>query len=207
MEHENEKQFLSLKNYCNFLIDLGINVSLPVENHTVSQFEKNENKFDTVVDIDNYLKKWQIKNDSFIITRNNNVSSEIMLIMSNAHNLKKFDQLAINQEMDLLNRMFGAIGQNLNDILIINIDEKKINENNIYESKKIISSYFLKVKPKFFIDMSSDYFKKKIDLLNVFSNSNNFFRMPSPFEIYKNENLKRQAWTKLKLLKARLNDV
>ena len=52
--------------------------------------------------------------------------------------------------MDLLNRMFGAIGQNLNDILIISIDEKKVNEENINESKKILSSYILKVKPKFF---------------------------------------------------------
>ena len=63
MEQKNENEFLKLKNYSSFLLDLGLNVSFPQGNDIGVEQNKIEEKFKTIEDVDNYLEEWQIKND------------------------------------------------------------------------------------------------------------------------------------------------
>ena len=45
MELKNENEFLKLKNYSNFLLDLGLNVSFSQENDVGAEQSKIEEKF------------------------------------------------------------------------------------------------------------------------------------------------------------------
>ena len=53
MEQKNENEFLKLKNYSSFLLDLGLNVSFPQENDIGLEQNKIEEKFKTIEDVDN----------------------------------------------------------------------------------------------------------------------------------------------------------
>ena len=72
MEQKNENEFLMLKNYSSFLLDIGLNVSFSQENDNDIGVERSkiEEKFKSIEDIDNYIKEWQIKNDFQLILRN-----------------------------------------------------------------------------------------------------------------------------------------
>ena len=97
MEQKNENEFLVLKNYCNFLIDLGLNISFFQENESKEKHRKIEKNFKSIKDIDSYIKEWQIKNDFQLILRNINVSSKIFLLLSEENKFIDFDQFKKNQ--------------------------------------------------------------------------------------------------------------
>ena len=92
MEQKNENEFLKLKNYSSFLLDLGLNVSFPQENDIGLQQNKIEEKFKTIKDVDNYIKEWQIKNDFQLILRNKNISSKNILLLSERNTFINFNQ-------------------------------------------------------------------------------------------------------------------
>ena len=77
-------------------------------------------------------------------------------------------------------------------------------ESHIKTIKEILKLYFTILAPKIFINMSSDELNKFIvaDKLNF---NFNYFKIPSVSNIIKNQSLKRDAWTQLKLLKEKLN--
>ena len=157
MEQKNENEFLKLKNYSSFLLDLGLNVSFPQENDIGVKQNKIEEKFKTIEDIDNYIKEWQIKNDFQLILRNKNISSKNILLLSEKNTFINFDQP--KKKPELLEKMFLSIGQNINDFFIINIDIEKLIENHINKINEILELYFTILNPKIFIDMCSDDFK------------------------------------------------
>ncbi len=82
MEQKNENEFLKLKNYSSFLLDLGLNVSFFQEKDIRVEQGIIEEKFKSIEDIDNYIKEWQIKNDFQLILRNKNISSKNILLLS-----------------------------------------------------------------------------------------------------------------------------
>ena len=92
MEQKNENEFLKLKNYSSFLLDLGLNVSFSQENDIEIEQSKIEEKFKSIEDIDNYIKEWQIKNDFQLILRNKNISSKNILLLSEKNSFINFDQ-------------------------------------------------------------------------------------------------------------------
>ena len=63
MEQKNENEFLMLKNYSNFLVDLGLNISFSQENDLKIKQNKKEKNLKSIRDINNYLKEWQNKNN------------------------------------------------------------------------------------------------------------------------------------------------
>ena len=97
MEQKNENEFLKLKNYSSFLLDLGLNVSFPQQNDIDLEQNKIEEKFKTIEDLDNYIKEWQIKNDIQLILRNKNISSKNILLLSERNTFINFDQQKKNQ--------------------------------------------------------------------------------------------------------------
>ena len=203
MEQKNENEFLKLKNYSSFLLDLGLNVSFSQENDIGIKQNKIEEKFKSIEDIDNYIKEWQIKNDFQLILRNKNISSKNILLLSEKNTFINFDQP--KKKPELLEKMFLSIGQNIDDFFIINIDIEKLMENHINKIDEILELYFTILNPKIFIDMCSDRFKKffKVNKLNL---NFDYFKIPSVSNIMKNQSLKREAWVQLKLLKAKLNE-
>ena len=203
MEQKNENEFLKLKNYSSFLLDLGLNVSFFQENDIGVEQSKIEEKFKTIEDIDNYIKEWQIKNDFQLILRNKNISSKNILLLSEKNTFINFDQP--KKKPELLEKMFLSIGQNIDEFFIINIDIEKLMENHINKIDEILELYFTILNPRIFIDMCSDRFKKffKVNKLNL---NFDYFKIPSVSNIMKNQSLKREAWVQLKLLKAKLNE-
>ena len=129
MERKNENEFLKLKNYSSFLLDLGLNVSFPQENDIGVEQNKIEEKFKTIEDVDNYIKEWQIKNDFQLISRNKNKSSKNILLLSERNTFINFDQL--KKKPELLDKMFLSIGQNIDEFFIININIEKLMENHM----------------------------------------------------------------------------
>ena len=77
MKQKNENEFLALKNYSNFLVDLGLNISFSQENDL--KIEKN---LKSIEDLDNYVKEWQIRINFQMILRNYNMSSKFFLLLS-----------------------------------------------------------------------------------------------------------------------------
>ena len=204
MEQKNENEFLTLKNYSNFLVDLGLNISFSQENKLKIKPGKLEKNFKCIKDIDSYIKDWQIKNDIQLILRNSNMSSKFFLLLSEENNSINFDQFNKNQ-LDLLKKMFSSIGQNIDNFFIINIDLKRMKESNVNKIKEILELYLIILSPKILINMCSD------DLSNFFVVDNlnlnyNYFKIPSLSNIIKNQNLKRNAWSQLKLLRVKLNE-
>ena len=203
MERKNENEFLKLKNYSSFLLDLGLNVSFPQENDIGVEQNKIEEKFKTIEDVDNYIKEWQIKNDFQFISRNKNISSKNILLLSEQNSFINFDKP--KKKPELLNKMFLSIGQNIDEFFIINIDIEKLMENHINKIDEILELYFTILNPRVFIDMCSINLGKffKLNKLNL---NFDYFKIPSVSNIMKNQSLKREAWVQLKLLKAKLNE-
>ena len=204
MEQKNENEFLILKNYSNFLVDLGLNISFFQEKESKEKHSKIVKDFKCIKDIDNYIIDWQIKNDFQLILRNINVSSKIFLLLSEENKFIDFDQFKKNQP-ELLEKMFTSIGENIDNFFIINIDFARIKESHIDKIKEILKLYLTILSPKIFIDMSSDYLNKLfvVEKLNL---NFNYFKIPSVSSIIKNQSLKRNAWSQLKLLKVKLNE-
>ena len=203
MERKNENEFLKLKNYSSFLLDLGLNVSFPQEKDIGVKQNKIEKKLKTIEDVDNYIKEWQIKNDFQLISRNKNVSSKNILLLSERNTFINFDQP--KKKPELLDKMFLSIGQNIDEFFIINIDIEKLMENHIIKIDEILKLYFTILNPRIFIDMCSLDFGKffKVNKLDL---NFDYFKIPSVSNIMKNQSLKREAWVQLKLLKAKLNE-
>ena len=203
MEQKNENEFLKLKNYSSFLLDLGLNVSFSQENDIGLEQNKIEEKFKTIEDVDNYIKEWQIKNDFQLILRNKNISSKNILLLSERNTFINFDQP--KKKPELLDKMFLSIGQNIDEFFIINIDIEKLMENHMNKIDEILEQYFTILNPRIFIDMCSLDLVKffKVNKLNL---NFDYFKIPSVSNIMKNQSLKREAWVQLKLLKAKLNE-
>ena len=203
MEQKNENEFLKLKNYSSFLFDLGLNVSFFQEKDIDVEIGKIEEKFKGIEDIDDYIKQWQLKNDLQLISRNKNISSKNILLLSEKKSFINFDQPKVKPE--LLEKMFLSIGQNIDDFFIINIDLEKFIENHINKINEILELYFTILNPKIFIDMYSDDLNKFFDIDNLNLNFD-YIKIPSVSNIMKNQSLKREAWVQLKLLKAKLDE-
>tara|TARA_B100001057_G_C22527700_1_gene824511 strand:+ start:74 stop:697 length:624 start_codon:yes stop_codon:yes gene_type:complete len=203
MEQKNENEFLMLKNYSNFLVELGLNVSFSVENNLKIKQEKNKKNLKSIDDIDRLVEEWQIKKNFRLMLRNSNVSSKILLLLSEESKCINFDQFKKSQ-LELLEKMFTSIGENIDNFFIINIDFSQMKESHIKKIKEILKLYFAVLAPKIFINMSSDNLDKFLvaDKLNF---NFSYFKIPSVSNIIKNQSLKRDAWTQLKLLKEKLN--
>ena len=194
-----------LKNYSNFLVDLGLNISFSEENDFKIEQSKIEKNFKSIEDLDNYIKDWQIKNNFQLILRNYNISSKIFLLLSEKNNFKNFDQFKKNQP-ELLEKMFVSIGQDIDNFCVINIDFEKMTESYFNKIKEILKLYCEILNPKIFIDMYSNDLSKifKIENLNL---NFDYFKIPSVSNIIKNKRLKRDAWSQLKLLKVKINEL
>ena len=203
MEQKNENEFLKLKNYSSFLFDLGLNISFFQKKDIEVEKGKIEEKFNSIEDIDNYIKEWQIKDDFQFILRNKNISSKNILLLSEKNIFINFDRPIIKPE--LLKKMFHSIGQNINDFFIINIDVEKLIENHTKKINQILELYFTILNPKIFIDMCSEDLNKFFNVDNLNLNFD-YIKIPSVSNIMKNQSLKREAWVELKLLKAKLNE-
>ena len=203
MEQKNE--FLMLKNYTNFLIDLGLNISFSLESELSIIQAKFKKKFTSIQDLDNHIKEWQIKNNLQLILRNNNIFSKNILLLSEENCNANIDQVK-KKELKLLEKMFASIGQNIDDFFIINIDLVKMKTSHSKKINKILKLYFKILDPKIIINMCSDVSKKYFEVNNFSLNLDNF-KIPAVSDIIKNQNLKREAWSQLKLLKEKLNEV
>ena len=203
MEQKNENEFLKLKNYSSFLFDLGLNISFFQKKDIEGEKGKIEEKFKSIEDIDNYIKERQIKDDFQFILRNKNISSKNILLLSEKNIFINFDQPNIKPE--LLEKMFHSIGQNINDFFIINIDVEKLIENHTKKINEILELYFTILNPKIFIDMCSDDLNKFFNVDNLNLNFD-YIKIPAVSNLIKNQNLKREAWVQLKLLKAKLDE-
>ena len=203
MEQKNENELLSLKNYSNFLLDIGLNVSFSQLNDVKLEKGKTEEKFITIEEIDYHIKEWQIKNNVQLILRNKNIFSKNILILSEKNNFINFDHSKKN--LELLEKMFLSIGQNIDDFFIINIELKNLIENHIKKINEILIMYFSILNPKIFINMCSEDLDSfcEVNKLNL---NFHYFKIPSVSNIMKNQSLKREAWAELKLLKAKLDE-
>ena len=204
MEQKSENEFLVLKNYSNFLIELGLNISFAQENDLKIKQSKIEKNLKSIEDLDNYVKEWQINNNFQMILRNYNMSSKFFLLLSEENNFKNFDQFKKNQ-LELLEKMFASIGHYIDDFCVINIDFEKMTESSLNKIKEILKLYCEILNPKIFIDMYSDDLSKVFKIENVNSNFD-YIKIPSVSSIIKNQSLKRDAWSKLKLLKVKINE-
>lgn len=202
MEQKNE--FLMLKNYTNFLIDLGLNISFSLESELSTKQAKLKKKFTNIQDLDNYIKEWQIKNKLQLILRNNNIFSKNILLLSGENCSVNIDQIK-KKELKLLEKMFASIGQKTDDFFIINIDLVKMKTGHSIKINKILKLYFKILAPKIIINMCSGVSKKYFEV-NKFSLNFDYFKIPAVSDIIKNESLKRDAWSQLKLLKVKLNE-
>ena len=204
MEQKNENEFLMLKNYGNFLVDLGLNISFSQENDLkVKQCEKEINLKSTR-DVMNYVKEWQNKNNFNLISTNENTSSNIFLLLSEENNFTNFDQFKKNQP-ELLDKMFASIGQNVNNFFVFNIDLLTIKESYLDKIYEILELYLKFLNPRVFIDMRSEDLGKIFEV-NKLNFNLDYFKIPSVSNIMRNQSLKREAWVNLKLLKAKLDE-
>lgn len=201
---EQKNQFLMLKNYSNFLLDLGLNISFSLENKlNIKQFKLKKN-FKSILDLDNHIKEWQIQNETQLILRNNNTFSKDILLLSEENYNANIDQFK-KKELELLEKMFVSIGINIDDFFIINInlvEKKTVNSRKINE---ILSLYFKILDPKIIINMFSDVTNKYFEVYKH-NLDYDYFKIPAVSDIIKNQSLKRDAWSKLKLLKVKLNE-
>ena len=203
MEQKNENELLMLKNYSNFLLDLGLNVSFSQLNDIKVDQGKIEKKFTSIEEVDDHIREWQIKNNFQLMLRNKNIFSKNILLLSETNNSINFDQSKIKPE--LLEKMFFSIGQNIDDFFIINIDLEKVMESHIKKINEILKLYFTILHPKIFVDMCSEDLNKFFEI-NKLNLNFDYFKIPSVSNIMKNQSLKREAWKQLKLLKVKLNE-
>ena len=202
MEQKNENDFLKLKNYSSFLLDLGLNVSFSQENDIEVEQGKIGEKFKSIEDVDNYIRDWQIKNDFQLISRNKNISSKNILLLSERYSSINFDK---PKKPELLDKMFLSIGQNIDKFFIINIDIEKLIEDHINKIDEILELYFIILNPRIFIDMCSKDLSTFFEV-NKLNLNFDYFKIPSVSNIMKNQSLKREAWNQLKSLKAKLDE-
>ena len=203
MEQKNE--FLMLKNYTNFLIDLGLNISFSLESELSIKQARFKKKFTSIQDLDSHIKEWQIKNKLQLILRNNNITSKYILLLSEENCNANIDQDK-KKELKLLEKMFASIGQNTDDFFIINIDKVKMKTNHLKKINEILKLYFKILAPKIIINMCSDVSKKYFEV-NKFNLNFDYIKIPAVSDIVKNQGLKRDAWSQLKLLKVKLNEL
>ena len=203
MERKNENDFLKLKNYSIFLLDMGLDVSFSQKNDTRVERSKIDEKYKSIEDIDNYIKKWQIENGLQLILRNKNISSKNILLLSERNTFINFD--SPKKKPELLDKMFLSIGQNIDEFFIINIDIENLMKNHINKIDEILELYFTILNPKIFIDMCSVDLGKFFNI-NKLNLNLDCFKIPSASNLMKNQSLKRQAWAELKLLKAKLDE-
>ena len=203
MEQKNENELLMLKNYSNFLLDLGLNVSFSQLNDIKVDQGKIEKKFTSIEEVDDHIREWQIKNNFQLILRNKNIFSKNILLLSETYNFINFDQSKIKPE--LLEKMFLSIGQNINDFFVINIDLEKLTESHFKKINEILKLYFTILHPKIFVNMCSEDLEKFFEI-NKLNLNFDYFKIPSVSNIMKNQSLKREAWKQLKLLKVKLNE-
>ena len=203
MEQKNENELLMLKNYSNFLLDLGLNVSFSQLNDIKIKQSKIEKKFISIEEIDDHIREWQIKNNCQLMLRNKNKFSKNILLLSETNNSINFDQSKIKPE--LLEKMFFSIGQNINDFFVINIDLEKLTESHSKKINEILKLYFTILHPKIFVNMCSEALEKFFEI-NKLNLNFDYFKIPSVSNIMKNQSLKRDAWKQLKLLKVKLNE-
>ena len=203
MEQKNENELLMLKNYSNFLLDLGLSVSFSQLNDIRMDQGEIERKFTSIEEIDDHIREWQIKNNFQLMLRNKNIFSKNILLLSETNNSINFDQSKIKPE--LLEKMFFSIGQNINDFFIINIDLEKLMESHVKKINEILKLYFAILRPKIFVNMCSEDLKKCFEI-NKLNLNFDYFKIPSVSNIMKNQSLKREAWNQLKLLKVKLNE-
>ena len=102
--------------------------------------------------------------------------------------------------------MFLSIGQNIEELFIINIDIETLTKNHISKIEEILELYFTILNPRIFIDMCSIDLGKffKVNKLNL---NFDYFKIPSVSNIMKNQSLKRDAWSQLKLLKEKISAI
>ena len=203
MEQKNENKILMLKNYCNFLVDFGLNVSFSQPNDMKIKQSKIESKITSIEEIDDYIREWQIKNNFQIMFRNKNIFSKNILLLSETNNFLDFDHSKIKS--DLLEKMFFSIGRNIDDFFIINIDLEKVMESHTKKINEILELYFKILNPKIFVNMCSKDLEKFFEI-NKLNLNFDYFKIPSVSNIMKNQSLKREAWKQLKLLKVKLNE-
>ena len=203
MEQKNENELLMLKNYSNFLLDLGLNVSFAQLNDIRMDQGEIERKFTSIEEIDDHIREWQIKNNFQLMLRNKNIFSKNILLLSETNNSINFDQSKIKPE--LLEKMFFSIGQNINDFFVINIDLEKLTESHFKKINEILKLYFTILHPKIFVNMCSEDLEKFFEI-NKLNLNFDYFKIPSVSNIMKNQSLKREAWKQLKLLKVKLNE-
>ena len=203
MEQKNENELLMLKNYSNFLLDLGLNVSFSQLNDIKVDQGKIEKKFTSIEEVDDHIREWQIKNNFQLMLRNKNIFSKNILLLSETNNFINFDQSKIKPE--LLEKMFFSIGQNINDFFVINIDLEKLTESHFKKINEILKLYFTILHPKIFVNMCSKDLEKFFEI-NKLNLNFDYFKIPSVSNIMKNQSLKREAWKQLKLLKVKLNE-
>ena len=203
MEQKNENELLTLKNYSNFLLDLGLNVSFSQLNDIKMDQGEIERKFTSIEEIDDHIREWQIKNNFQLILRNKNIFSKNILLLSETNNFIDFDQSKIKS--DLLEKMFFSIGQNINDFFVINIDLEKLMESHVKKINEILKLYFTILHPRIFVNMCSEDLEICFEI-NKLNLNFDYFKIPSVSNIMKNQSLKREAWKQLKLLKVKLNE-
>ena len=203
MEQKNENELLTLKNYSNFLLDLGLNVSFSQLNDIKIDQGEIERKFTSIEEIDDHIREWQIKNNFQLMLRNKNIFSKNILLLSETNDFINFDQSKIKPE--LLEKMFFSIGQNINDFFVINIDLEKLTESHFKKINEILKLYFTILHPKIFVNMCSEDLEKFFEI-NKLNLNFDYFKIPSVSNIMKNQSLKREAWKQLKLLKVKLNE-
>ena len=204
MEQKNENEFLMLKNYSNFLNDLGCNISFSQEHDLKIKQYKKEKNLESIKDIKNYVKEWQYENNLQIILKNDNISSKIFLLLSEENNFINFDQFKKNQP-ELLDKMFASIGQNTDNFFVINFDLAKIKESYLNRINEILEQYITIINPRILIDMCSKDLDKFFEV-NKLNLNFDYFKIPSVSDIIKKQTLKREAWIQLKLLKAKLDE-
>ena len=203
MEQKNE--ILMLKNYTNFLIDLGLNISFSLESGLSIKQAKFKKKFISIQDLDSHIEEWQIKSKLQLISRNNNINSKNILLLSEENCNANIDQDK-KKELKLLEKMFASIGHNTNDFFIINIDKVKMKTGHLKKINEILKLYFKILAPKIIINMCSDV-SKKYFVVNKFNLNFDYIKIPAVSDLVKNQGLKRNAWSQLKLLKVKLNEL
>ena len=74
------------------LFDLGLNISFSQENGLKIEQNRIEKNLNSIEDLDNHVKEWQIKNNFKLISRNRNLSSKNILLLSERNTFINFDQ-------------------------------------------------------------------------------------------------------------------
>lgn len=207
MEHENEIQYLGLKNFYNLLIDMGLNVSAQCDFKNSINIDFNM-QFESIADIDNFLKEFQNKNNIYLFSRND-VSSSNLLIVTNYPNLSNTSAYKFDiSYTTMFKKMFEAIDLDLSSLFMINLNTLMKRTTKINELLNFfVRNYLTHLKPLVVVNMCSKNEKHVFMEIEKFIKSDQIVCIPHPSEIILNSELKRKAWSNLKTLKAKLNEI